>query len=113
MTDTPPAIQAKYRALLLARPGEARLRMGASMYATARALVLASILERDPAATPAAIRQALFLRFYGEDFDASTRARILARLAAERGPWEADGPPGRSPAAAGAGPSCDPGPAPD
>jgi hypothetical protein len=81
MRDTPPEMEEKYRAMLLARSGEERLRMGDSMYAAARALVVASILERDPAVSPAALRQALFLRFYGHEFDAAARERILARLA--------------------------------
>lgn len=55
--------------------------MGDSMYATARALVIASILERNPLALPGALRQALFLRLYGHEFDAAARERILARLA--------------------------------
>ena len=67
--------------MLMARSGEARLLMGDSMYGAARALVTASILARDPSLTPAARRQALFLRFYGHEFDAATRARICARLA--------------------------------
>jgi hypothetical protein len=82
MKDTPPAIEARYRAMLLARSGEERLRMGGSMYATARALVAASILEKEPTATPARLREALFLRFYGHEFDAAARERILARLRA-------------------------------
>jgi hypothetical protein len=67
--------------MLMARSGEARLRMGDSMYATARALVIASILEHDPSASPAALRQAVFTRFYGHELDAPTCERILARLA--------------------------------
>ncbi len=83
MRDTPPAVDAKYRAMLLERSGEERLKMAGSMYATARALVIASVLEADPSASPAALRQALFLRFYGHEFDESTRTRILAHLRAE------------------------------
>jgi uncharacterized protein UPF0158 len=81
MSDTSPEIEEKYRTMLMARSGEERLKIGGSMYTTARALVTASILEQDPAASPAALRQALFLRFYGHEFDAVTRGRILARLA--------------------------------
>ena len=80
MRDTSPEMEARYHAMLLARSGEARLRMAGSMYATARALVVASILELNPSASAAEVRQALFLRFYGHEFDAETRARILARL---------------------------------
>ncbi len=79
-TDTPPEIERRYRELLLQRSGEERLRMGCSMHATAQALVRASVLDRDPRASPATLRRALFLRFYAEDFGADSRARILARL---------------------------------
>lgn len=82
MKDTPPAIEARYREMLLARSGEERLRMAGSMYATARALVIASILEKEPTATPARLREAVFLRFYGHEFDPAACERILARLRA-------------------------------
>ena len=54
--------------------------MGCSMGATARVLVRASVLARDPHASPAAVRRALFLRFYGHEFDAVEQKRILERL---------------------------------
>jgi hypothetical protein len=70
----------RYRAMLLARsPGE-RLAMGGSMSATARALVRASVLAQAPNASPAALRRALFLRFYGHEFETAQRERILAWL---------------------------------
>jgi hypothetical protein len=72
---------ARYRALLLARSGEERLKMGCSMSATARALVRASILARDPHASAGTIRRALFLRFYGDDFPPAQRDTIIAQLA--------------------------------
>ncbi|PWU25646.1 MAG: hypothetical protein C5B48_00315 [Candidatus Rokuibacteriota bacterium] len=54
--------------------------MGCSMFSTARALAVASIREKDPAASPATVREQLFLRFYGHELDAETRERIAARL---------------------------------
>lgn len=81
MKDTPSDLDAMYRQMLLARPDEDRLRMAFSMYSTARALVVGSIVEREPQASPGRLRQRLFLRFYGPDFDAETRQKILARLA--------------------------------
>ena len=84
MTDTPPDVDARYRQMLLARPGEDRLLMGFSMYATARALVVASILAKEPEASPERIRQAIFLRFYGRDFDRATRERIVSALGRSR-----------------------------
>ena len=83
MSDTPPEVMQRYRAMLLARSPEARLKMGCSMSATARALARASVLAQDPQASPAAVRRALFLRFYGHEFDAPEREWILALLERE------------------------------
>jgi hypothetical protein len=85
MRDTSPDIDTRYRAMLLARSGEERLQMAASMHATARALVMASVREAKPDITPARLRKALFLRFYGHEYDDDARERILARLATETG----------------------------
>jgi uncharacterized protein UPF0158 len=86
LNDTSPDMERKYRELLLQRSGAERVKMGCSMFSTARALVVASILEKDPAASPARVREQLFLRFYGHEFCAETRDRIAARL---RGTGEA------------------------
>ncbi len=80
MTDTPPEIAQRYRAMLLARSPEERLKMGCSMGATARAFVRASVLAQDPHASPGAVRRALFLRFYGHEFDETQREKIMASL---------------------------------
>jgi squalene cyclase len=85
MRDTPAAVEARYRAMLLARSGQERLRMAGSMYATARALVIASVLEAEPEASEADLRKAVFVRFYGHEFDEDARGRILTRLAAGSG----------------------------
>ncbi len=83
MMDTRPAVARTYRDLLLRRSGEDRLKMGCSMHATAQSLARASVLAGDPLVSPAAVRRALFLRFYGREFGAETRQKILAAL--ERG----------------------------
>ena len=80
MKDTAPEMDARYRAMLMQRSGEERLTMGCAMRETARALVEASILEQDPQATPEAVRKGLFLRFYGHEFDAESRAKILSAI---------------------------------
>ena len=82
MNDTSPEMEARYRAMLLARSPEERVRMADSMFSSARRLVVASILAADPSASTAAIRRGLFLRFYGHEFDEPTREHILDRLAA-------------------------------
>ena len=80
MRDTSPEMEQRYRVMLLQRSGVERLKMGCSMHATAQALVRASILEKDPQASPEALRRALFLRFYGQDFDPQSREKILHAL---------------------------------
>ena len=80
MKDTPPEMDARYRDMLMQRSGEERLKMGCAMRETARALVEASIREQDPQAAPEAVRKGLFLRFYGHEFDADSRAKILAAI---------------------------------
>jgi hypothetical protein len=54
--------------------------MGASMFATARALAVAAIRANEPSVSATAMRQALFLRFYGGDFGPEAPERIAARL---------------------------------
>jgi len=48
--DTSPRMERKFRAMVMKRSGEERLKMGCSMHATARALVKASVSEKDPVA---------------------------------------------------------------
>jgi hypothetical protein len=69
-------MERKFRKMILARPEEERLKMGCSMHATARALVKASISEKDPIA----VNRALLLRFYGDEFEPKERKRILLAL---------------------------------
>ena len=80
MSDTAPEVEREFRAMLLERSGEERLKMGCSMHATAQALVRTSVFEKDPLASPAALRRALFLRFYGHEFDPEARQKILLVL---------------------------------
>lgn len=80
MNDAVPAVERNFREMLLQRSGEERLRMGCSMHATAQALIRASVLEKDPLASPAALRRVLFLRFYGHEFDAEAHKKILQAL---------------------------------
>jgi hypothetical protein len=66
--------------MLLQRSGEECLKMGCSMHATAQALVRAATLAQDRSASGAILRKALFLRFYGQEFDTAARNRILKAL---------------------------------
>jgi hypothetical protein len=74
--DTPSEVEEIFCRMLMRRSGEERVKMGCSMHATARALVIASIPEENPDA----VSQALFLRFYGHEFEPKQRQRILRAL---------------------------------
>ncbi len=76
MKDTSARMQRKFQEMLLERSGEERLKMGCSMHAAARALVKASISEKDPIA----VNRVLFLRFYGGEFEPKERKKILLAM---------------------------------
>lgn len=80
LTDTSPAVDRKYRQMLMQRSGAERVKMGGSMFATARALAVASIRAEDTSVSAGALRRALFLRFYGRDFSLEERERIAVWL---------------------------------
>jgi hypothetical protein len=80
MNDTSPEMESRYRALIMERSGEERLIMGCSMFDAAKALMQAGILEQNPHISPAEIRRALFMQLYGHEFNADSRAKILAAI---------------------------------
>ena len=80
-SDTSPEVERLHHELLMARsPGE-RLRMGLGWSAMLRSLALASIRAQHPEATPAEVRQRLFLRYYGDEFAEPQRSAVLRRIA--------------------------------
>ncbi len=80
MNDTTPEVDERFRVMLMARTCEERLIMGCAMRDSARMIVEASLRADDPQATAQTIRKGPFLRFYGHEFDADTRAKILAAI---------------------------------
>ena len=68
------------RRLLMERSGAERLKMGCSMFDTARALMRAGFGEDLGTDRSPALRVWLFERTYGRDFDPATAARIIADL---------------------------------
>ena len=76
MKDTLEAVQNLYRTLLMHRSGIERLKMGCTMFDTARALARANL--RLTCHTDDGLRVRLFVRTYGGDFDAETTERIAA-----------------------------------
>ncbi|TKS63686.1 MAG: hypothetical protein EWM73_01214 [Nitrospira sp.] len=66
--------------MIMERSGEERLKMGCSMFDTAKAVMQAGILDQNSHASPAEIRRALFMQLYGHEFDADSREKILAAI---------------------------------
>ncbi len=85
MRDTPPDVDAMYRAMVMALSPEQRLLMVFDMYNFALELVRASIVQARPKATEAEIRQQIFLRFYRDDFTSEQLEVLLARIARRSG----------------------------
>ena len=76
MKDTPDAFEAEYRRLLDRKSPVERLLMGFDMFTAARAMSEAGLTSRDEGER----RAELFERWYGDEFDEATRARIVERL---------------------------------
>jgi hypothetical protein len=83
MSDTTPEMQARYRAMVQARPpGGARFKIASDMFDITRGLLIASIRAARPNISASELRQELFLRYYGDEFTPEQRERILAAIAA-------------------------------
>jgi hypothetical protein len=83
LTDTTQNVEALYRRLILSQSPAKRLAMACSMFATAKALVLAGIAKAEQKDTnPKALRRHLFLRLYGGDFNRAQKEKILEHLQA-------------------------------
>ena len=81
MKDTTPAIEKMVKERMMRLSGEDRLRMGASMFDSAREMVLASL----PRGTSSEVRRGVFMRFYGKDFDEVRREKIIDYLTRDDG----------------------------
>ena len=81
MDDTSPEISEKIYEMIREKTPIERLKMGCSMYQTSKYLVTNAILRENPQISAIGLRQALFLRFYGQDFDPIQTEKILHHLA--------------------------------
>lgn len=77
MDDTRPDITVKFREMLQNKTPLERMIMGFSMYETSKQLVARSIHENTPPYSSAELRQELFLKYYGTDFDTVEKQRIF------------------------------------
>ena len=73
MRDATKAYGQQYHTMLMQKSGEEHLRMGCSMFMTAKAIVESSIKEKYPDISSEALKEKVFLRllfasFYGDCF---------------------------------------------
>jgi len=81
MKDTPADVEDRYRRQLMALTPARRLAMACRMFGTAKALIRAGIARGDPVSRTEA-RRLMFLRLYGQDFNETDRAKVVAHLEA-------------------------------
>ncbi len=79
MNDTPPAVDAMYRELLMRKSPAERVRMAASMHDAAKAILRAGI-PADCRHNEVDLRIEVFRRFYRQDFSPEEMARIVEGL---------------------------------
>ena len=77
MNDTAPAIEKKLNQIYLNKSGEEKLLIALKMFETAREIVLSSLPKN---LSGKELRKELFLRFYGNEIDDSTKEEIMDRL---------------------------------
>ncbi len=82
MDDTRADIANKIREMFQMKSPLEPLKMGFSMYETSKYLVARAIWENTPIYSGSDLRQELFLKFYGNDFDSATRQKILDHFGA-------------------------------
>jgi hypothetical protein len=64
----------------MAKSPEERLIMGCSMFDAAKEIARSSIMEENPKISPREIKEKIFLRFYGREFDEDRKKKILDAL---------------------------------
>ena len=80
MNDTSPKAADDYERIIMACSPEERLRMGCSMFDTAKELVKMAVLDQNRNADSKEIKRKIFLRFYGQEFDEAQKRKILECL---------------------------------
>jgi hypothetical protein len=80
MNDTHESSASRFTAMIMEQSPERRVMMGFSMFDAAKRLAMCDITGAHPAITPRGLREQLFLRFYGREFNKARREKILKAL---------------------------------
>lgn len=81
MNDTSENVQELFQRMLMDKSSEERLKMGCSMFTTAREIIKSSIRAQYPDVSTQQMKQKIFLRFYADDFSDEESQRIQKALA--------------------------------
>ncbi len=79
-SDTTLKAAGQFYRLMMAKSGEQRLKMGCSMFDAAKKIAISGIRETKPDISSQKLKEEVFLRFYGQEFKASVRNKILNSL---------------------------------
>ncbi len=77
ISDTHESIEFRFHRMMMELAPEKRLKMGCSMFDTAKEIVRSSILEHNPNISARELKKAIFLRFYGQDFSTDQQRKIM------------------------------------
>ena len=80
MNDASVKMAEFYQELIMQRSGEERLEMGCSMFDTAKEIIKSSIRNQNPTITLTELRKAVFIRFYGQEFDKDYLQKVCQNL---------------------------------
>ncbi len=80
MKDTTYAMEALFHELMMKKSGQERMKMGFSMFNTARSQVMASIIMNNPDIDVEEIKKEIFLRFYQMEFCPEEQKKILMKI---------------------------------
>lgn len=81
MNDTSQKMIEYYDRLMMERSPQERLRMGCSMFDTAKQMVRDSIMSDNDQLLPDEIKKEIFLRFYGQELTGERGNKILRNWA--------------------------------
>jgi hypothetical protein len=80
MNDTTYAMEVLFHELMMKKSGQERMKMGFSMFNTARSQVMASIIMNNPDFDIKEIKKEIFLRFYRMEFHPEEQKKILMKI---------------------------------
>ena len=82
MNDTSKAVRIRYEEMIMSRSLEDRIKMGCSMFDTAKQIARSAMQQNNLNISAAQIKRETFLRFYGREFLPNVQKKILSVMEA-------------------------------